>query len=212
MRAKVLILTLAVAAVPAPAWAQQPQPIPRAVVDVRGFYSGLGRDPVTASDLEIDPTALPSRALGGVVGVHVYPIRGSHIALGLGAEIVAARASAQQKDADGQPIGMAVHQLLRGITPGFSLNFGHRLGWSYLSAAMGPLALESYLGDTAPTEPVRRTNTISLGAGARWFSTNHLAFCFDLHFYLTRPANNAPPYPGRQRSRLTVLSAGVAFK
>jgi hypothetical protein len=51
-----------------------------------------------------------------------------------------------------------------------------------------------------------------MGAGARWFNTAHLAFCFDMRFYLTRPEDPTITYPGRQRSRLLVLSAGISIK
>ena len=39
-----------------------------------------------------------------------------------------------------------------------------------------------------------------------------LAFCFDIRFYLTRPEDPTDAYPGRQRTRLMVMSAGVAIK
>jgi hypothetical protein len=51
-----------------------------------------------------------------------------------------------------------------------------------------------------------------MGAGARWFNTAHVAFCFDMRFYLTRPEDPTITYPGRQRSRLLVLSAGISIK
>jgi hypothetical protein len=101
---------------------------------------------------------------------------------------------------------------MRGFAPQLSLNFGHREGWSYLSAGMGPLSLSTYQGQTAPVTPPPVKSTINMGGGARWFNSAHLAFCFDVRFYLTRPEDPTLYYPGRQRSRLVVLSAGIAMK
>jgi hypothetical protein len=189
------------------------RPIGHFAFDLRGFYSGLGQDPVTAANLGLDVAALPTRALGGVAGLHLYVIRRSSFAFGVGAEGVLARGRRQEKDAaTGDPVGLPVTQRFRGISPQISLNFGHRQGWSYLSAGMGPLALSTYQGPNAPGDPPLAKSTINMGAGARWFNTQHLAFAFDLRFYLTRPAEQSVSYPGRQRARIMVLSAGIAIK
>ena len=47
------------------------RPIGRFAIDFRGFYSGLGQDPITAAGLNVDKATLPTRALGGVTGVHL---------------------------------------------------------------------------------------------------------------------------------------------
>ena len=54
--------------------------------------------------------------------------------------------------------------------------------------------------------------TINMGGGARWFFTRHVAFAFDVRFYLTRPEDTVDLYPARQRTRLLVLSGGLSFK
>ena len=46
------VLLLLFVASAAPASAQQHQPLPIAAADLRLFYSGLGQDPVTATDLD----------------------------------------------------------------------------------------------------------------------------------------------------------------
>ncbi|MEO8483508.1 MAG: hypothetical protein ABI634_14945 [Acidobacteriota bacterium] len=189
------------------------RPIGHVAFDLRGFYSGLGQDPITATNLDVDAATLPTRALGGIAGIHVYVIRRSSFALGLGAEGVLARGRRQEKDAEtGAPVGLPITQRFRSLAPQISLNFGHRQGWSYLSAGMGPLAFSTYLGPNAPGDPPPVKSTINMGAGARWFSTQHVAFAFDLRFYLTRPIEETVLYPGRQRARIMVLSAGIAIK
>ena len=53
---------------------------------------------------------------------------------------------------------------------------------------------------------------INYGAGARWYTYDHLAFTLDLRFYATQPtpatANTAP----RLRHAVFVMSAGVSIK
>jgi hypothetical protein len=39
-----------------------------------------------------------------------------------------------------------------------------------------------------------------------------VAIGFDVRFYLTRPEDIVEPYPGRQRTRLLILSGGLSFK
>jgi hypothetical protein len=210
---RVALLLVSIAAAAVPARAQDRDPIPLFVADLRAFNAGLGQDPVTAADLGVEPGDMPGRGWGAVAGAHVYPLRGRSKALGVGAELVLGRGRAQQENpASGEGVGIIVSQRLRGVSPQLSINFGHRLGWSYLTAGMGPLSFVSYLGDEAPTADPPSRSTINMGGGARWFTTDHVAFTLDVRFYLTRPAVSTEDYPARQRTRLLVMSAGVAFK
>lgn len=210
-RLSALLTILLVGAVPA--LAQDKRPLPIAAADLRGFYSGLGQDPVTAADLGVAATDLPSRGIGGVAGVHLYPLRGRTMALGIGAEWMIARGRAQKTNATtGAPVGEPTEQRLRSLSPQVSLNFGHREGWSYLSAGMGRLSFETFEGALPPAELPPTKSTINMGGGARWFLSSHIAFTFDVRFYLTRPEAKSELFPGRQRSRLMVLSAGFGFK
>jgi len=209
------LLVAALVTVAVPAHAQLPRPLPRAVIDLRGFFSGLSRDLITASQLDppVTLSELPNRALGGVAGVHLFLLRGRNMALGVGGEVVTARTRAQQTDDNtGEPIGPPITQRMQGLSGQLSLNFGHRDGWSYLSAGMGPLTLNTFNTEQTPTAPPPLKMTINLGAGARWFASRHLAFCFDLRFYETRPENPTDTYAGRQRARVRILSAGIAIR
>jgi len=216
---KVVLLVAAIAAMAVPAHAQLPKPLPFAVVDVRGFYGGLGQDPATAAGLvvlnpaqPVEATDLPKRGPGGVIGLHLYVLRKKNIALGIGGEGVLTQGRATEKDSTGQPTGLVVTQRLQGTSGMVSLNFGHRDGWSYVSAGMGPLAFYSYTGSLRPTEQPPFQMTINLGAGARWFATSHVAFGFDLRFYQTEPQEATPAYPPRQRTQLRVLSGGISIR
>ena len=196
-----------------PAVAQTRRPLPPIVVDLRGFYSGLGRDLVTADDLLVLPDDMPGRALGAVAGVHVYPLRGRSMSLGLGGEAVFARAGAQTTpEDDDETLLPAVNQRLRGLSGMMSLNFGSRDGWSYVSAGMGPLSFATYTGDTPPADAPPSQMTINFGAGARWFAWRRIAFAVDVRFYQTRPEVPSGSYGGRQRASIRVLSAGISVR
>jgi hypothetical protein len=209
MRLAALVLTT-IAAAASPVFAQLPKPLPVGVIDLRGFTTSFGQDAATAQDLAVSKTAMPKHGVGGVLGIHLYLLRAHKVALGIGGEGVLARASATPKDSAGVPTGVTIHQELQGLSGVLSLNFGHRDGWSYVSAGMGPLLFASYQG-VKPVDRPPVQNTISLGAGARWFASRHVAFCFDLHFYQTRP-EVLTEYAGRQRAQLKVWSAGIAVR
>lgn len=211
LRRSLAALLLVIAAA-APAAAQVQRPLPKFVFDVRAFYSGLGEDPVTAEGLDVFEEDLPDRGFGAFGGVHFYPWRGKKMAIGIGGEGWFANSSKQPTDEDGNITAPLIQQQFRGVTPVVSLNFGQGGGWSYLTAGMGPISLVSFLGEETPDAPKPYQMTINMGGGARWFPNQHVAFGFDVRFWLTKPIAATEFYPGRQRTRLIILSAGVSFK
>ncbi|MEO7192926.1 MAG: hypothetical protein ABI051_17915 [Vicinamibacterales bacterium] len=211
MRSSVLAVLMCLVSAVA-AHAQRPGPISPFVVDLRGFYSGLGQDPTTAKDLELEPIRLPKRGLGALAGLHVYPLRTRTFALGIGGEGMLVRGRFQLKDTEGKPVDLPAQQRVKSLTGQLSINFGSHDGWSYLTAGMGPMILKTYVGETAPLDPAPSKMTINMGGGARWFASQHLAFTFDVRFYQTRPEVLTPPYPSRQRMRLLILSAGISAR
>ena len=105
-----------------------------------------------------------------------------------------------------------VNQRLFGLSGQLSLNFGYRNGWSYVTGGSGPLSFASYVSDTAPLEGPPKQMTLNYGGGARWFAWRHIAFAVDIRFYQTRPEERTVFYPGRARSSLRVLSAGISIR
>ena len=202
----------AVLFVPVPAFAQPAPTLPPFVFDIRGFYAALGRDPTTAAELGLAATDLPNRGLGGLAGLHIYPIRTKGFAIGLGGEALLARGRSQPVAQDGTVLGDPIEQRLRGLAGVLSLNFGHRQGWSYLAVGMGPLQFPTFQSATAPSDPPPRQMTLNYGGGARWFINTHVAFGFDIRFYVTKPELPLPPYPARDRNKLLIMSAGLSFK
>jgi hypothetical protein len=211
MRVAVCTLILG-ALVATPAFAQIDRRIPVAVLDARAFNSGLKKDATTAENLDITVDELPTRAFGLVGGAHLYVLRRSKLAFGIGGELMIARGDKQQTNAQDMPIGVRVERRLQSLSAQISLNFGQRGGWSYLSAGMGPLVYETFTGELPPADEPPRKATINMGGGARWFFRRHLAFCFDVRFYETRPTDVVGAIPGRARARLLVLSAGVSLR
>jgi hypothetical protein len=205
-----IVLLIAAAAAPAPA--QVERPIPPAVLDARVVFAGLGEDEVTSTALGIEPDALPGRGLGIVFGLQLYPIRRQGFALGIGGELIRVRGSATPTPDEDPltPLPPTIHRRLDGLSGQLSINFGHRDGWSYLTAGMGPLRFQTYSGEVVPEAP--RKSTINMGGGARWFINRHVALNLDARFYLTRPEEPFGVTPPRERRRLLFLSAGISIK
>lgn len=210
MRVPVFVLFLTAISA-APSFAQTRQTIPPALLDVRALFMGLGEDETTAADLGIAVEDLPKRGMGGMAGLHVYPIRRRGWAVGFGGEGIIARGRAIHSNDDGTTAGPRIERRLIGLSGNVSVNFGHREGWSYVTGGIGPTRFEAFTGDTAPEAALAQT-TFNFGGGARWFMTRHVAFCLDLRFYETKPAATSLTQPGRERRRLMVVSAGIGFK
>jgi hypothetical protein len=200
-----------------PAAAQPPLPIqhndllPPFVIDVRGAIAQLGEDATTAGDLNLTTAQLPTTGIGGAVAVNVYPLRRKKMSLGIGGEGLLSRATSNGADATGAITGPRVERRFEGISGTFSLNFGHRQGWSYVSVGGGPLRFQTFAGDV-PFEAAPFEFTPNFGVGARWFTNEHIAFCFDLRFYQTQPVDATATSPGRGRVRVLVISAGISIK
>ncbi len=202
----------ALSAVPAaPVQAQEERPIGRYVVDVRGALAIYGQDPVIAETRGVLATTLPSRGLGISIGGQVYPLRWKALTFGVGAELLSTSGETEAARAsDG--ISETVRVEFVSLTPQFSLNFGHRMGWSYLSGGMGSSRF-SVLGDSIPEAEVEpKPKTINYGGGGRWFTREHLAFTFDLRFYAMSPVSETAETPPTPRMTILVLSIGASFR
>ena len=204
-----------------PAAAQTPAPLPArpvpdtripiAAVDARGVFARLGLDELTAAGLSLSSLTLPARGFGLSGGAHVYPWRGRSMAFGIGAEGLFARSSFAPVDATTtKPTGQVFRRQLSGVSGQLSMNFGHKTGWSYLTAGIGPLGFDSYVEPAIPNGD--RSPTLNYGGGARWFNFDHLAFTVDLRFYATKPVLATTTTAARARHTVFVMSAGIALK
>jgi hypothetical protein len=212
-RLGVIVSACALVFTAAPAFAQAPKAearIPIAVVDARGVLARLGQDKTTAAGMSVSQFDLPASGLGLAGGAHVYVWRGKTMALGVGGEAILARGKHALLNSEGKETGTVIDRRLRGISGQLSLNFGHRDGWSYLTAGLGPTSFESYLATASPDG--LRPVSLNFGGGARWFNWEHLAFTADLRFYQTKPALATPNTAARLRKNLVVFSGGIAIK
>lgn len=207
-------LTIAV-----PASAQQKEPIGRFAVDLRGIFARHKVEPDIAKGLDVETVNLPVRSFGLAGGAHVYPWRSSKMALGVGGEFVLGRGSRTLDilGADGKPTMPAtksptVRRHFTSFAPEFSLNFGHRNGWSYISGgAFGRSKLYADRLDKPQTDaPMRKT--LNYGGGARWFTSDHVAFSVDFRWYSIAEQPQTATGVFQPRTTLLVLSGGIAIK
>lgn len=213
---------------PVAASAQTDAPPGPYVVDVRAVLGSLPQD---ASFFPSAPsgTPLPTGGLGFALGGHFYLFHVGPARLGLGVDLhrVGGGASppAPTSSASGprpRPTIPRIDTRVRTFTPQLSFNFGSSRGWSYLSAGVGQIAVRtatsefaSGSGSTATTRPAQTRETaalqtINFGGGARWFSTEHLAFSFDVRFHKARGRTKA----GVSTVPVTLVtaSAGISLK
>lgn len=188
------------------AFAQPPSAPGPYIIDLRGSMSGapagIGFYPPAPAD-----TLAPQRAFGFDVGAHVYPFGLGLARVGLGVDLMRARGTATSVS----NINAAV--TVTTLAPQLSFNFGSREGWSYLSGGYGTTqtraevmtpAFETTAAATVSRE--RRTRTINIGGGARWFLRDRMAVGFDVRFHRLAATLGLPS------KQLVGLSIGVSIR
>lgn len=215
LRRLVFVLPLAIASTflgAGAAHAQVDEPIGRFAADARLTWARFKEDPGIASALGVSPLNLPTRGLGIVVGAHWYPLRGRSVALGIGGEFLTAQdtRTLEPTTEDGED-GPTVETTLSSVAPQVSLNFGKKNGWSYISGGMGSAAFTAQRLDDLIGEGTR-VRTINYGGGARWFTNKHLAVSVDLRFYSVGAQPASADRPAFPKSKMMVISGGVAFR
>jgi hypothetical protein len=215
-----LIAAFAGAAAPA-AGQQRREPIGRFVVDARVTSAGLPGDQGWTPVLPPE-TETPSRALGLNIGAHVYVLRFKSLAIGAGASWDTGRGTVAPPDipeGTTTPVvqGPEVTTRLTSFAPQVSVNFGHSLGWSYISGGIGRTRVESSaqaVTGTAQYVPVDSgwTKAINYGGGARWFINEHVGVSFDLRWYNLSIVEPSATSPGAPRASLLTAAVGVSLK
>ena len=203
-------------AIAAPAAAQQKEPIGPFVIDVRGAFGRHKAEPSVATDLDVPPANLPTRTLGFVGAVQVYPLRSRRVTLGLGGNMVMTRGSKSLEtvaEGEEEPVdGPVVRRHFTTFSPEISLNFGHRQGWSYISGGMfgrSKLYLER---EDSPATAAPYRSTINYGGGARWFTSDRIALSVDFRWYSVSEQAAEPGLVAQPRTTLLILSGGIAFR
>jgi len=225
LSALTLLLFLAV-----PAAAQTAERLPWFAVDLHGAWVGLpsaeGWVPVVPAN-----TPLPGRGWGVAVGATVYPLKLGPVTIGLGGGLATGKGtSSALKETTGtgptettKATTTTVTTQITSMVPQLSLNFGHRLGWSYLSAGYGRHKVASSSAPfgtiAAVTVPELWEGAISFGGGARWFMKPRLGAGFDVRFTrlgsratatTATPVATTTAAPGR--TRVITLSVGISIQ
>lgn len=195
------------------ALAQPTRPVGGFVVDIRGSVPFFPTDADVAAPRELSTAELPAWGVGLEVGAHVYPLRWKGFALGLGGSTLWTRRTRRPEAPDGSAgdLGPAVTSRLGAVSPQISFNFGHRMGWSYLSGGIGRATLGVSREDRTE-EAGEAVKTINYGGGARWFTRDRLAVSLDLRLYAMNPQPATTRTAGHARHTVVVLNAGVAFR
>lgn len=178
---------------PGPAAVEGPgrDPVGPFVFDLRGVMAGLPTARGWTPTLPVT-TVVPSRGFGLEVGAHAYLVHWGPARVGLGGALAVARGTADAA-APGIP-DVATRSIT--LAPQLSVNFGHRLGWSYLSAGYGAAritSVSSALGDVpATTAAPGWTGAVNIGGGARWFLTERIGAGFDARWHVLSSRQPAP--------------------
>jgi hypothetical protein len=194
--------------------AQSREPIGRLVVDIRGSSTGLpaaeGWTPRVPAG-----TLVPARGLGFEAGGHVYLWRFRQVSVGAGGSWLFGQGSISPPESPGvSTTRPRVTTRLSSVAPQISLNFGHALGWSYLSGGVGRTRVNSDAvaagdGILLGTRESGWAKTLNWGGGARWFVRERLGVGFDLRWH------KLSPVPARDGSgiapRTTLITAGVGI-
>jgi hypothetical protein len=212
MRRAALISCLVMAAAAAPLRAQDPPPrIGPLVMDFHGTVPRFPDDAALAASRGITAVELPGTGLGVQAGVHLYFFRWRAITFGIGGDAVVARAKQSPPAA---ATGLSpVTGKFRTLGSQLSLNFGSGQGWSYLSGGIGRSNWSIIPGSRSPlATDDEALKTINYGGGARWFTSPHLAFSFDVRFYALNPGTASPGFPSSPRTTFVAFAAGVSLK
>lgn len=209
-----LAALVAIAWLPAGASAQEREPLPLFVVDAQGALPKLPTGDPVRNPRGLGQGSLPPWGPGVTLGAHVYPLRGRRMSLGLGASYQRVKGSRSPDAPEGTPaldLGPAVTTRFTAIAPQASINFGHRRGWSYLSAGLGRAAL-TISRDDALEEVAQNVSTMNWGGGGRWFAKDHLAFSFDVRIHRLPALASSPLSAGHPKMSLLVFSVGISLQ
>ena len=102
------------------------------------------------------------------------------------------------------------------LIPQLSINFGHKLGWSYLSAGLGRTKVESSADAVGTTPqiiiPAAWNQALNFGGGARWFMKRRFGAGFDVRFIKLGSRAAGGDIPSAKRTQMITFSAGVTLQ
>ena len=214
----VLVLLIA-----APAFAQTRERLPLFAIDLHGASVGLPTAEGWIPLPVIGDTPLPGRGFGVSGGATVYPFKVGIMTLGFGASVSAGKGTGEAltiTTGSGTSAVTVVTPVFRtqalNVMPQVSINFGHKLGWSYLSAGVGTTRVNASADATPTMAPVVLPETwnqaINFGGGARWFMKPRLGAGFDVRFVKLGSRAAAGDIPAAKRTQMITFSAGISIQ
>lgn len=209
-----LLLSLA-----APAVAQNSERLPWFVVDAHAATVGLPQAEGWVPDVAAD-SDFPGRNWGLSGGVTVYPLRLGIFTLGVGASLITGKGTGEAVTitSSNAPtrVTPVVHTSVTSLVPQVSMNFGRKLGWSYISAGLGRTKVTSFseaVGSTPGMDvPDTWNQALNFGGGARWFMKPHLGAGFDVRFVKLGSRSATAAVPSARRTQLWNISAGISIQ
>ena len=214
------LLLVAWSLLPGAAEAQVREPLPRFAVDLHAASVGLPTvegwvPPVTPE------TPLPGRAWWLTTAVTGYPLRLGIVTLGVGAAFSTAQGASDPLEVvdgsgDEAPVTPIVRTRVTSVIPQLSVNFGHKLGWSYLSAGIGRTKVDSS-ADAVGTHPeivvpAVWNQALNFGGGARWFMKRRFGAGFDVRFVKLGSRAESGAVGSARRTQMITFSAGITIQ
>jgi hypothetical protein len=221
-----LIAAAAILVVATPAAAQPiDEPLPRIVADLQGLWGGLPASVGWVPEVPV-ATPIPNRGFGIALGTHVYPLRLGKVTFGAGASVMTARGTGDPSAVvistsgttvvTGEATLPVVKTRMTSVVPQLSINFGHRFGWSYLSAGYGPVRIDSSASAVdllpAASAPDQWNAALNFGGGARWFMKRHLGANFDVRFTKLSSRAATATAPFAKRTQIVDLLVGISLQ
>jgi hypothetical protein len=217
-----LMVVMALLAGVLPAAAQNREPLPKFAVDLHAATVGLpqaeGWVPIVSAD-----TPLPGRNWGVGAGATVYPFRRGIFTFGVGASVTTAKGDGESLTITSGSGASAITRItpivrtgITNLAPQLSINFGHKLGWSYLSAGLGRSKVTSRADavGTAPevVVPEAWSQAINFGGGAKWFMKPRLGASFDVRFVKLGSRGATAALPAAKRTQMWTIAAGISIQ
>ncbi len=217
------VCVLLTALTASPAIAQTRERLPWFVVDLHAASVGLptaeGWIPVPV----IGDTPLPGRGFGASGGATIYPFKLGVITFGFGASVATGKGTGEAltiTTGSGSTATTITTPVFRTralhVIPQASINFGHRLGWSYLSAGIGQTRISASADATETLPPIVLPDTwnsaLNFGGGARWFMKPRLGFSFDVRFVKLSSRAASGDVPAAKRTQMVTFSAGISIQ
>jgi hypothetical protein len=202
--------------------AQTREPLPLFAADLHAATVGLPQAEGWVPSVS-DDTELPGRSWGFVGGAHLYPFRLGVMTFGFGVSYATAKGSGESLtittgsgDTATTRVTPVVHTGISSVLPQVSINFGHKFGWSYLSAGVGGSKVSSRADAVGTTPavviPEAWNQAINFGGGARWFMKPHLGASFDVRFVKLGSRSATDTLPAAKRTQMWTISVGISLQ